>query len=63
MLQQLEYNVAVDGKYGSGTASAVRSFQNSFGLEETGEVDRETWDALESSVDYRETQVQEPSMA
>ena len=40
-----------------------RSFQNSFGLEETGEVDRETWDALESSVEFRETQVQEPSMA
>ena len=64
MLQQLEYNVTVDGKYGSGTASAVRSFQNSFGLEETGEVDGETWDALESSIESREAiQVQEPSMA
>ena len=63
MLVQLEYNVTVDGKYGNGTASAVRDFQRNFGLEVTGVVDRETWDALESSVASREAiQVQEPSM-
>ena len=39
--------VAVDGSYGSGTDKAVRSFQRSKGLAETGVVDETTWDALE----------------
>jgi hypothetical protein len=45
----------------------VRDFQSSFGLEVTGQVDRETWDALESSVESRAAlpamHAREPSMA
>lgn len=67
MLVQLEYNVTVDGTFGNGTASAVRDFQSSFGLEVTGQVDRETWDALKSSVESRAAlpamHAREPSMA
>lgn len=35
--------VTADGVYGSGTAAAVRQFQNIFGLPETGVVDFATW--------------------
>ncbi len=38
--------VAVDGIYGSGTADAVRSFQRTFELPVTGEVDLPTWDIM-----------------
>jgi metacaspase-1 len=65
MLRQLGHNIAVDGKYGSGTATAVRAFQREFGLPETGVVDRDTWSALESSVESRVLvqQAGEPAMA
>ncbi|MCU0543704.1 MAG: peptidoglycan-binding protein [Oscillatoriaceae cyanobacterium Prado104] len=36
----------IDGTYGSRTATAVSSFQNSKGLAETGAVNKETWMAL-----------------
>ena len=39
---------AMDGSFGPGTANAVRSFQRTYGLNETGVVDRETWDRMES---------------
>lgn len=35
--------IAADGIYGSATASAVREFQNIFGLPQTGTVDYSTW--------------------
>ncbi len=38
----------LDGSFGPGTADAVRSFQRTYGLTETGVVDRETWDRMES---------------
>lgn len=50
---------ALDGSYGPATANAVRSFQRTYGLEETGVVDRATWDKMEnvyyeivSEIDY-----------
>ena len=49
----------LDGSYGPATANAVRSFQRTYGLSETGEVNRETWDRMErvyyeivSEIDY-----------
>ena len=49
----------MDGSFGPGTANAVRSFQRTYGLPETGEVDRATWDRMEnvyfeilSEIDY-----------
>ena len=68
MLVQLEYRVDIDGKYGNGTASAVRDFQSNNSLEVTGEVDGETWDAIASAVETRDAsmrtaQSREPSMA
>lgn len=38
--------VAVDGVYGSGTATAVKAFQKSAGLTQDGIVGQATWDAL-----------------
>lgn len=38
-----------DGVYNDATRSAVTSFQRASGLEPTGEVDRETWEALYSA--------------
>jgi len=38
--------ISVDGIYGSATADAVRSFQRTFGLPITGEVDLATWDVM-----------------
>ena len=50
---------AMDGSFGPVTANAVRSFQRTYGLTETGEVDRATWDRMEtvyyeivSEIDY-----------
>ncbi len=50
---------AMDGSFGPVTANAVRSFQRTYGLPETGEVDRATWDRMEtvyyeivSEIDY-----------
>ena len=39
-------SVPQNGIYDAATMAAVRSFQKRHGLPETGEVDRETWDAL-----------------
>ncbi len=48
-----------DGSFGPATANAVRSFQQTYGLNETGVVDRETFDSMEnvyfgivSEIDY-----------
>ncbi|MFM1791215.1 MAG: hypothetical protein RLZZ526_1542 [Actinomycetota bacterium] len=38
--------LATDGVYGKGTAAAVRAFQATVNLPQTGTVDRATWDAL-----------------
>lgn len=50
---------ALDGSFGPSTANAVRSFQRTYGLPETGVVDRATWDRMEnvyfeivSEIDY-----------
>lgn len=40
--------VDIDGIYGAKTAEAVRTFQRSAGLEQTGTVNEETWNALYS---------------
>lgn len=37
-----------DGSYGPITANSVRSFQKTYGLPETGTVDRATWERIES---------------
>ena len=39
-------NVTVDGRFGSGTAAAVRRFQSYFGLTSDGVVGRTTWNKL-----------------
>ena len=50
---------AFDGSYGPATTNSVRSFQRTYGLPETGVVDRATWDRMEqvyfgivSEIDY-----------
>ena len=52
-------SAAMDGSYGPATAEAVRSFQKTYGLSETGIVDRLTFDRMEnvyygivSEIDY-----------
>ena len=40
---------AVDGDYGPTTENAVRSYQRSYGLTETGIVDEITWNSIEST--------------
>ena len=49
----------LDGSFGPTTANAVKSFQRTYGLPETGVVDRATWDRMEnvyyeivSEIDY-----------
>lgn len=39
---------APDGDFGPATTNAVKSFQRTYGLAETGIVDRATWDRMES---------------
>ena len=39
---------AMDGSFGPATTTAVRSFQRTYGLPETGVVDRATWDRMEN---------------
>ena len=50
---------AMDGSFGPQTTNAVKSFQRTYGLPETGVVDRATWDRMEnvyyeivSEIDY-----------
>ena len=38
---------ALDGSFGSQTTNAVKSFQKTYGLEQSGIVDRLTWDIME----------------
>ena len=38
----------LDGSFGPGTTNAVKSFQRTYGLADTGVVDRETWDKMEN---------------
>lgn len=40
--------VVPDGIFASETTAAVKSFQNKYGLEETGTVDFETWEMLKT---------------
>ena len=46
LLQARNISVAADGIFGSGTATAVRSFQAGSGLAQDGVVGPQTWDAL-----------------
>ena len=41
-------STAFDGSFGDATEAAVKSFQRTYGLNETGVVDRTTWDTMES---------------
>ncbi len=41
-------SVTLDGSFGTATENAVKSFQKTYGLEESGVVDRETFDRMES---------------
>lgn len=56
---QTVLSATMDGAYGSETVNAVKSFQRTYGLTETGVVDRITWDKIEnvyyeiiSQIDY-----------
>ena len=40
-------SATMDGSFGPGTTNAVKSFQRTYGLSETGVVDRLTWDRIE----------------
>jgi peptidoglycan hydrolase-like protein with peptidoglycan-binding domain len=45
-LNQLGYQVTVDGSFGAGTTTAVKQFQTDHGLPANGTVDAATWNAL-----------------
>lgn len=47
------YTGKVSGNYLDGTQSAIKTFQKEYGLEQTGQVDAETYDQL-SSAEYRD---------
>jgi peptidoglycan hydrolase-like protein with peptidoglycan-binding domain len=48
-LRQLEwYSGSITGTYGRGTAAGVRGFQRKRGLDDSGRLDRKTWDTLVS---------------
>ena len=40
---------SIDGSFGPATTASVRSFQRTYGLPETGTVDRLTWDTIENT--------------
>ena len=42
-------DLTVDGSFGQGTKNSVISFQRTFGLPETGVVNREVWDEIENA--------------
>jgi hypothetical protein len=50
-LAQAGHSVSTDGKFGSGTEDAVKAFQRGRGLNESGIVDKPTWDALKPDLD------------
>ncbi len=55
MLKELGYHTgSCDGDYGSGTEKSVKAFQNAMGLSVTGEVDEETWQAIEAALQPQE---------
>ncbi|HYD87872.1 MAG TPA: peptidoglycan-binding protein [Vitreimonas sp.] len=54
----LNASSGVDGKFGSGSANAVRSFQLSSGMTGTGEVDAGTYVQLSNSVQRRQSSAQ-----
>ena len=62
LLNELGYNLDVDGKFGDKTKNAVKMFQRSKGLTEDGVVGEQTWDALKKSAGEEpgNTPVQEP---
>lgn len=41
--------VTIDGVFGDATENSVRSFQQAYGLEQTGVVNEETWNRLYST--------------
>lgn len=51
---------ALDGIFGSDTARAVRSFQNAYGLEQTGIVDEAVWNRIVEVYNGTLDNVQEP---
>ncbi|MBI1360703.1 MAG: hypothetical protein GC155_10550 [Alphaproteobacteria bacterium] len=55
-LQALQYPVgAVDGRYGKGTAIAVKQFQKACGLPQTGDVDAQCFDQLCAALEEKGT--------
>ena len=50
-LVQAGHPMTADGKFGSGTAGAVKAFQRNHDVAETGAVDRSTWTALEDDLE------------
>lgn len=50
---QAKVGAAVDGKYGAGTAAAVRAFQQAQGIPVTGIVDSRTWARIMSAPNTR----------
>jgi hypothetical protein len=52
LLRARGYSIGIDGVFGSGTNSAVRSFQSSRGLAADGVVGANTWSALVITVKY-----------
>ena len=49
-LKKLEYNISVDGDFGSGTHNIVLQFQKKMGLVADGVVGSKTWEILEKEV-------------
>ncbi len=49
-LIQAGHPMSADGKFGAGTANAVKAFQRNHGVAETAMVDRSTWSTLEDDL-------------